>query len=67
MPASTGGLIRSKLDQLGVDPDALAKNVKPLKGTGAFRLRVSDWRVIFTVEPDRIVVEDIGPRGSIYD
>jgi mRNA interferase RelE/StbE len=46
---------------------ALANNVKALKGSDVRRLRVGDWRVVFTSEPEHIVVHDIGPRGSIYD
>jgi mRNA interferase RelE/StbE len=42
-------------------------SIEALKGSDACRLRVGDWRMVFTSEPDRIVVHDIGPRGSIYD
>lgn len=67
MPSNVETLIRSKLDQLAADPSALANNVKALKGSDTFRLRVGDWRVLFMSEGDRIVVHDIGPRGSIYE
>lgn len=66
VPATTEALIRTKLRQLADAPDALANNVKALKGQDGFRLRVGDWRVIFTREPDRIIVHAVGPRGSIY-
>lgn len=65
MPPRTEALIREKLRLLAEKPEALANNVKVLEGTDGYRLRVGDWRVIFTIEPDRIVVQDIGPRGSI--
>ncbi|WP_082502945.1 type II toxin-antitoxin system RelE/ParE family toxin [Methylobacterium sp. Leaf100] len=67
MPATTEALIRAKLRQLAEDPDALVNNIKALKGQDGCRLRVGDWRVIFTSEPDRVIVHDVGPRGSIYD
>jgi len=45
-------------------------DVKPIKGrrAGEYRLRVGQYRVIFVVEeePRRILVREIGPRGSIY-
>lgn len=67
MPPATEGLIRAKLRQLAEEPEAMANNVKALKGQDGFRLRVGDWRVIFTREADRVIVHAVGPRGSIYD
>jgi mRNA-degrading endonuclease RelE of RelBE toxin-antitoxin system len=31
--------------------------------------RIRDWRVIYELDPERgrLVVLDIGPRGSVYD
>lgn len=66
MPAKIEALIRGKLALLAQEPEALANNVKALKGIDGFRLRVGDWRVLFTVEADRIIVHEVGPRGSIY-
>ena len=66
MPANTETLIREKLRQLAADPGALTNNVTALKGVDGFRLRVGDWRVLFTIEPDKIIVHAVGPRGSIY-
>lgn len=67
MPPATGDLIRNKLRQYATDPDTLTNNVKALKGEGdRYRLRIGDWRAVFTIEADRIIVHAIGPRGSIY-
>jgi mRNA interferase RelE/StbE len=42
-------------------------DVKRLKGyTDLYRLRIGDWRVLFTMIADRITVEDILPRGDAY-
>ncbi len=43
-------------------------NVKPIKGYENFyRLRVGDYRVIFTIKDnDLIVILTIGNRGDIY-
>jgi mRNA interferase RelE/StbE len=68
MPNETEDLIRQKLRLYARDPESLANNVRALKGEGKrLRLRVGDWRAIFTSEPDRIIVHAVGPRGSIYD
>ncbi|MBI5048366.1 MAG: type II toxin-antitoxin system RelE/ParE family toxin [Deltaproteobacteria bacterium] len=41
---------------------------EPLSGelSGAFKLRVGDWRVIYTVEKEVIVIQAIGHRREIY-
>ncbi|WP_375466407.1 type II toxin-antitoxin system RelE/ParE family toxin [uncultured Methylobacterium sp.] len=67
LPRNTESLIREKLRVLAADPAALANNVKALKGDGdRCRLRVGDWRAVFTIEADRVIVHAVGPRGSIY-
>lgn len=67
MPRNAEDLIRAKLRQFAADPEALANNVKTLRGEGdRRRLRVGDWREIFTIEADRIIIHAVGPRGSIY-
>ena len=67
MPRPTEDLIRQKLGLDAQDPDSLANNVKALRGAGdRYRLRVGDWRAVFKIEADRIIVHAVGPRGSIY-
>ena len=43
-------------------------DIKPLKGSnGSFRLRVGDWRIIFSYPVDGLIlIEKIGSRGEIY-
>jgi mRNA interferase RelE/StbE len=36
-------------------------------GEGLFRLRVGDWRVIYTETLAIVSVIRIGPRGDVYD
>ena len=66
MPRRTEELIRETLRQLAAEPGSLANNVRALRGSDRFRLRVGDLRVLYTLEPGRIIVHDAGPRGSIY-
>jgi mRNA interferase RelE/StbE len=66
MPHDTEALIRGKLDQLARDPASLANNVRAMRGAPGYRLRVGDWRALFTSEDTRIIVHDVGPRGSVY-
>jgi mRNA interferase RelE/StbE len=65
--ANRAKLIRSKIRQYADDTSSQANNVKPLVGVDAKRLRVGDFRVIFTETADTITILDIGPRGSIYE
>ncbi|RLG19542.1 type II toxin-antitoxin system mRNA interferase toxin, RelE/StbE family [Candidatus Micrarchaeota archaeon] len=41
---------------------------EPLGGEfkGTYKLRVGDWRVIYTVEGDIMVIQGIGHRREIY-
>ena len=67
MPANARALVKSKIDALAANP-AGAQNVKKLVGREGYRLRVGDWRVIYTIESGRLVVLvlDIGSRGGVY-
>ncbi|PKO41995.1 MAG: addiction module toxin RelE [Betaproteobacteria bacterium HGW-Betaproteobacteria-3] len=56
-----------KIEQLASDPFG-ASNVKKLTGREGYRLRVGDWRVIYEVHGDRLVilVLAVAPRGGAY-
>lgn len=66
MPVNTARTILTKVRQLADDPESLANNVKRLQGMPGFRLRVGDWRVIFTDDGIILAILEVGPRGSIY-
>lgn len=60
--------IRDKLRQYADDPESLSNNVKALKGgDGLKRLRIGDWRAIFTEDMVVVMVIRIAARGSVYD
>lgn len=67
LPVNTSGLIRSKIALYADDPASLANNVKALKGEpGIYRLRVGDWRVVFSETGDTVTIIRIAPRGDAY-
>jgi mRNA interferase RelE/StbE len=66
LPANVGDLIESKIDQLARDPDSLKNNVSRLVGTKESRLRVGDWRVIFRIDENTLLIIKIAPRGGVY-
>lgn len=45
-----------------------APNVKAMKGSKSYRLRVADYRVIYSLIDDRLVIEviRIGHRSEVY-
>jgi mRNA interferase RelE/StbE len=69
LPRNLATLIRRKIEGLAADPFASNNNVKRLKGVDGYRLRVGDWRVVYLVDADVliIIVVRIGPRGSVYE
>jgi mRNA interferase RelE/StbE len=69
MPRNVAVLIRSKIDMLAADPFAPNNNVKMLKGSNDYRLRVGDWRIVYSLENDALIIKvvRIAPRGGVYD
>lgn len=66
-PTNVSRLIRSKINQYAVDPASLAPNVKALQGEdGILRLRVGDWRVVFSETLEIIEIVKIAPRSGAY-
>jgi len=63
-------LIKEKLILLVENPERLKNNIKPLKGEhkGKFRLRVHQYRIIFQIKDDELIITVIrvGHRKEIY-
>jgi mRNA interferase RelE/StbE len=60
-------LLTQKILEMAKNPDALAANVIRLQGRSDFRLRVQDWRIVFRIEDGILHIDEIEPRGSIYE
>ncbi|MEE9432740.1 MAG: type II toxin-antitoxin system RelE/ParE family toxin [Sphingorhabdus sp.] len=68
MDGATSKRIRNKIRLLADDPEALANNVRKLKGAeNLMRLRIGDWRVIYTDDGIILSIQRIAPRGSAYE
>lgn len=67
MPRNLQSGIVGKIEQLAANPFE-ASSVKKLVGRDGYRLRVGDWRVIYEVHGDRLVIYvlAIAPRGGAY-
>ncbi|OGO17254.1 MAG: hypothetical protein A2Z14_08635 [Chloroflexi bacterium RBG_16_48_8] len=68
MPRSTAQHIRQKIELLARDPYAPSPNVRKLKGQPGHRLRVGDWRIIYEIRKDELIILilKIAPRGEVY-
>ncbi len=68
LPQNLAATIRCKLEQLVADPFAANANVKRLRGREVYRLRIGDWRIIYSVNETVLTIEvlRIGPRGQVY-
>jgi mRNA interferase RelE/StbE len=58
----------AKIREVAVDPYAPNNNLTKLQGRDGYRLRVGDWRVIYELRDERLVmlVLAVGSRGGIY-
>ena len=69
LPANWRKRIVAKIKEVAADPYAPNNNLTKLQGRdAAYRLRVGDWRVIYELYDDRLVmvILEVGPRGGIY-
>ena len=68
LPLNWQKRIVAKIKDVAVDPHAPNNNLTKRQGRDGYRLRVGDWRVIYELQDERLVmlVLDVGPRGDIY-
>jgi mRNA interferase RelE/StbE len=68
MPHNTAKLIYEKLDVIAANPYTDHPNAKKLQGREGYRLRVGDWRVVYKIQNEQliIVVMKIASRGEVY-
>ena len=58
--------IRGSLEKLAENPSRADLDARPLTGRTGYRLRVGEWRVVYRVTDDALLVERIAPRGKVY-
>jgi mRNA interferase RelE/StbE len=68
MPRHTARLIMEKIEALAVDPTAPNNNVKKPTNHPGYRLRVGNWRVLYMISKEALVIAvvRIAPRGAVY-
>ena len=68
LPLQTKTAIVNKLHELARNPDNPDLDIDTLKGRKGFRLRVGQYRVIYTRQEDQRIIEvvKVRSRGDIY-
>jgi mRNA interferase RelE/StbE len=68
LPANRQKRIVAKIREVAANHYAPNNNLTKLQGRDAYRLRVGDWRVIYELHDERLVmlVLEVGARGGIY-
>ena len=68
LPKTVAATIIGKIRALASDPLAVNNNVAKLREVDGYRLRVGDWRVLYSLDvPSRLLrVAAILPRGEAY-
>ncbi len=64
LESSLARRIIKKVDELSENP--FSKDIKRLKGCNDFRLRIGDYRIIFSIEQNIIQILKVGHRKNIY-
>lgn len=58
--------IKQRLLDVATDTASHSGSIKMLKGDKQLRLRVGDYRVLYTADGIVLTVEQVGHRGDIY-
>ncbi|MCJ7603635.1 MAG: type II toxin-antitoxin system RelE/ParE family toxin [Desulfobulbaceae bacterium] len=67
MPRNNAVIIAEKIKKLADNPHGM-HNVKKLTNHPGYRLRVGDWRVVYTVHDNELLIHviNVKTRGEVY-
>lgn len=66
MQPKTAKRVLTAIEKLADNPASTDLDVKALQGRDGYRLRVGDWRVIYSQDGLVLAIEKIAPRGKAY-
>ena len=68
LPTDRRRQILARIEAVAAEPRSRGFHVQPLAGGDLFRLRVGDYRVLFSMSEsdDMLIVELIRTRGDVY-
>ena len=67
MPRNVAFMIAKKIKELAENPKRM-RNIKKLTDHPGYRMRVGDWRVVYTVKEEELLIHivKIKSRGEVY-
>ncbi|CAN2042020.1 mRNA interferase RelE/StbE [Candidatus Magnetomoraceae bacterium gMMP-15] len=67
MPRNLAKNIAKKIIELSTNPEKM-RNVKKLTNHPGYRLRIGDWRVVYTINKNELIIHvvKIKSRGEVY-
>ncbi len=67
LPNNTATRIEDKMMELGADPRP--SGCKKLKGRDAYRIRIGDYRAIYEIQDNKLIVTviTVGHRKDVYE
>lgn len=68
MSRNQAQIIRTKIEEIAQDPHAQHNNLTKLVGRAGYRLRVGDWRVLYELQDQQLImlVLKVASRGDMY-
>lgn len=67
LPKAEAQRLLARLEQIAATPLGRHANVLPLVGEpGTFRLRQGNWRAVFSIEEDDVVLDRVAHRREVY-
>ena len=68
MPRNLALRIVTKIKDLANNPHKKQKNIKKLSNHPGFRLRIGDWRVVYTTNDKLLLIHiiKVKTRGEVY-
>ena len=68
MPRPLATRFLSAFEILATGKSQRKLDIKQLSGREGYRLRIGNWRALYHIEEDQLIIEvvKIGPRGDVY-
>ena len=66
MPQAQAQRLRSKIAAVAANPTGRHSFARPLTGRPGGRIRQGDWRAVYVIDADELVVRQVAHRREIY-
>ena len=68
LPRNLANRLLNTMDDIARNPYARHNNVTSLQGSPYYRLRMGDWRVVYEIQDEKLIilVIKVASRGKVY-